>query len=47
MAAAVLELTYFDPIISQEKPQFFRQWHLHLKVCEERPGTRFIHNESF
>jgi hypothetical protein len=45
MAAAVLELTYFDPIISQEKPQFLGQRHLHLKICEERSGTGLIHNE--
>jgi len=43
MAATVLELTYFDPIVSKEKPQFLRPRHLHLKICKERSGAWLLH----
>jgi hypothetical protein len=47
MATAVLELTYFNPIISQEKPQFLPPGHIDSKICEESSGAWLIHNVLF
>jgi len=43
MAATVLEISYFDPIILEKKPYFLGPWHIDSKICKERSGAWFPH----
>jgi hypothetical protein len=43
MATARLKMRYFDPVVSQKKPQFPWPWHRASKICKERTGIWFAH----
>jgi len=40
VAAAVLEISYLDPVILDQEPYLFRPWHIGLKVRKKGPGIR-------
>jgi hypothetical protein len=42
MATAVLEISYLDPVIPDEKAYFFRPGHIHLKIREKGSGIWFF-----
>jgi hypothetical protein len=47
MPAAVLKLLYFDPVISDEKPEFLAPGKLRLKIGPGRPKARATLVSSF
>jgi len=38
VTAAVLEISYLDPVIPDQEPYLFRPWHIGLKVRKKGPG---------
>jgi hypothetical protein len=40
VAAAVLKISYLDPMIPEQELYLFRPGHIDLKVREKGPGTR-------
>ncbi len=52
MATTGVSVSYFDPIISNKEPHFFRPGYGSFEVCQERSDVRFRHmdlleSESF